>query len=224
MDNVLRLRATGCMEAQRFTFSQGGEMALLTGTASFVRYTVEGEVPDGFWDFAAERIAARAFRDIDDTYDEVSVGWVSVAGMFDSAFTEASFIAGDNIAMAMRVDERKVAPAVLKKFYLKEERRILKERQLPRLSRSQRQELKENVRLRLVKQAAAVPAVYEMYWSLADNIVTFFSTSGKAQTVFEELFRDTFDLGLSLQIPYTLAAGLVPEAAGELEALTPTVI
>jgi len=199
-------------------------MGLLTGTASFVRYTVEGDIPADFWDFAAERIAAHAFRDIDDSFDELSVGWVSLASMFDSAFTEASFIAGDNVAMAMRIDERKVAPAVLKKFFLKEEKRILKERQLPKLSRSQKLELKENVRLRLLKQAAPVPAVYEMYWSLADNAVTFFSTSGKAQTVFEELFRDTFDLGLVMQIPFTLATALLPDAVDELYELTPAVI
>ncbi len=199
-------------------------MGLLTGTASFVRYTVEGDIPADFWDFAAERIAARAFRDIDDSFDELSVGWVSLASMFDSSFSEASFIAGDNVAMAMRIDERKVAPAVLKKFFLKEEKRILKERQLPKLSRSQKLELKENVRLRLLKQAAPVPAVYEMYWNLADNAVTFFSTSGKAQAVFEELFRDTFDLGLVMQIPFTLATALLPDAADELHELTPAVI
>lgn len=199
-------------------------MGLITGVASFVRYTVEGEVPENFWDFAAERITAHAFRDIDDTFEEFSIGWVSVAGMFDAEFSEASFVAGDNIAMAMRVDERKVAPAVLKKFCLKEERRILKERQLPKLSRAQKTELKENVRLRLLKQAAPAPAVHEMYWSLADNTVTFFSTSAKAQGLFEDLFRDTFDLGLVMQVPFTLARALMPEAAEAIDALTPAVI
>ena len=32
-------------------------MALLTGSASFTRFTVAGELPGSFWDFVAERVA-----------------------------------------------------------------------------------------------------------------------------------------------------------------------
>ncbi len=208
-------------------FQQSAErakMSFISGTVSFVRYRVEGDIPADFWNFAAERISAHAFRDIDDSFEEVSIGWVSLANMFDSGFTEASYVAGDYLAMALRMDERKVAPAALKKFCLKEEQRLLKERQVPKLSRSQKLDIKENMRIKLLKQAVPVPAVYEMCWSLADNSITFFSTSGKAQTLFEELFRNTFDLGAILDIPYTLAISLLPEATAAIETLSPAVI
>ena len=45
-------------------------MGLLSRTTNFVRYSVEGKLPDNFWEFAAERIAQFSFRDIDDTFDE----------------------------------------------------------------------------------------------------------------------------------------------------------
>ena len=121
-------------------------MALLTGSASFTRFTVAGELPGSFWDFVAERVAAHSFKDIDDTMDEYSIGWVSVADMFDAGFAYSSYAAGDYVALTMRIDERKVTPAVLKKFIMKEEERFKRERQIPRLSRSVRLEIKDRVR------------------------------------------------------------------------------
>jgi len=123
-------------------------MGLLSTSTHFVRYAVEGELPADFWNFAAEHIAHAAFRDIDDNYEERSVGWVSVDNMFDSAFAGASFAIADYLVLALRIDERKVAPSVLKKFCLKEEEKIKKEHEIPRLSRRQRVEIKENVRPR----------------------------------------------------------------------------
>jgi DNA recombination-dependent growth factor C len=184
-------------------------MGLLSGSASFVRYIVEGELPDNFWEFVAERIGAFSFRDIDDTFDEYSIGWVSVENMFDSEFAFSSYRAGDYIVLSMRIDERKVAPAVLKKFCLKEEERIKKERQVPRLNRAHRQEIKENMQLQLVKKVVPVGTIYDLCWNLADSTLLFFSTSNKAQAVLEDFFKETFGLRLIPQIPYLTAEHLL---------------
>jgi len=199
-------------------------MGLLARSASYVRYAVEGELPANFWEFAAERIARHSFRDIDESYEERSVGWVSVLNMFDSDFAYASYAAGDHLVLSLRVDERKVAPKVLNKFCLKEEERLKKARQVPKLSRAQRVEIKENVKLLLMKKAAPVPAVYDLCWNLAESTLLFFSTSQKAQELVEEFFKETFDLSLMLQVPYLTAEHLL-DADGRqaLANITPTV-
>src|SRR5574340_676784 len=46
-------------------------------------------------------------------------------------------------------------------------------KQIPRLSRAQRMEIKENVTLSLMKKALPMPAVYDMCWNLAENTVLF---------------------------------------------------
>lgn len=187
-------------------------MGLLSRSASFVRYVVEGDLPENFWDFAAERIALHSFRDIDESHEERSLGWVSVLNMFDSSFAYASYAAGDHVVLSLRLDERKVAPKVLNKFSLKEEERLKKERQVPNLSRSHRLDIKENVRLMLMKRAVPVPAVYDLSWNLAESTVLFFSTSRKAQELLEEFFRETFGLDLLLQVPYLTAEKLLDDA------------
>lgn len=176
-----------------------------------MRFTVEGALPENFWDFVAERVVAHSFVDIDDNMEEYSIGWVSVANMFDSEFSYASYAAGDYVVLSMRTDERKVSPAVLKKFTLKEEERIKRDKQIPRLARSARLEIKERVRAELVRRAAPVPAIYDLCWNLSDGTLLFFSTSKKAMLQLEELFRETFDLSIILQIPWTTALHLIDE-------------
>jgi DNA recombination-dependent growth factor C len=200
-------------------------MGLLSRTSTFVRYSVEGQLPDKFWDFAAERIAQFSFRDIDETFDEYSIGWVSVENMFDSTFAHASYAVGDQIVLAMRIDERKVSPTLLKKFSLKEEDRLKKERQIPRLSRSQRVQIKEDIRLQLVKKALPVPSVYELSWNLANNTVLFFSISTKAQSILEDFFKECFGFTVILQVPYLAAANLLDDSQQErLKEIQPEIL
>ena len=200
-------------------------MGLLSGAASFMRFSVEGDLPDSFWDFVADRVAAHSFQDIDDTLDEFSIGWVSVVNMFDADFAYGAYAAGDNVVLSMRADERKVSPSVLKKCVMKEEERIKKEKQIPRLSRSALLEIKERVQTQLIRKAVPVPAVYDVCWNLSSGTVFFFSTSKKAMVLLEELFKETFGLSLVLQVPW-LTAGRVAgeETKDRLEALRPAVL
>ena len=200
-------------------------MGLLSGTASFTRFTVEGEVPEHFWDFVAQRVAEHSFQDIDDTIDEYSIGWVSVADMFDSEFAFSSYAAGDYVVLSLRIDERKVVPAVLKKFIAKEESRVRQEKGVRRLPRSVRLEIKERIQAELVRKSPPIPAVYELCWNLSSNTLLFFSNSRKAIALLEDLFKETFDLSLLMQIPWTTALRQVnQETADKLANLQPALL
>jgi hypothetical protein len=200
-------------------------MGFLSGSASFMRFSVEGELPNPFWDWAAERIAAYSFKDIDDTLDEYSIGWVSILNMFDSDFEYASYAAADYVVLSMRVDERKVSSAVLKKVIAKEEERIRKDKQVPKLSRSMRVEIKERVKSQLLRKSVPIPAVYDICWNLADNTLLFFTTGKNSMTLLEDLFKDTFGLSLVLQIPFLTAGRIIEEdKLSQLDSLTPAIL
>ncbi|WP_417912533.1 recombination-associated protein RdgC [Candidatus Electronema sp. TJ] len=197
-------------------------MGLLAGTASFTRFKVEGELPSNVWDFIAEQIEKRSFKDIDDTLDEFSVGWVSVGDMFDSKFAYGSYAAGDYVALSMRVDERKVPGAVLKKFAAKEEARIKEEKELRRLGRTLRLEIKERIKAELMRKSPPVPAVYDLCWNVPQGTVLFFSNGRKPLALLEELFKESFGLSLVMQVPWNSALQLVDEkTAAKLETLQP---
>lgn len=200
-------------------------MGILSSSFTFVRYAVEGEIPDNFWEFIAERLVPMSFRDIDDSLDERSVGWVSVHNMFDTELQPEEYGIGDYIVLSLRIDERKVSPKLLKKFCLKEEERLKRERELPKLNRSQKMEIKENVRLQLLKQTPPQAATYDVCWNLAESVLYFFSTGEKIQEELENFFKETFGLSLQLQIPYLTAEHLVaPDKRDELARLSPQIL
>lgn len=200
-------------------------MGLLNGSASFVRFSVTGDLPKSFWDFVSTRVAATSFKDIDDNMEEYSIGWVSVADMFDSSFAYSSYAAGDYVVLTMRVDERKVAPAVLKKFVTKEEERIKREQQVQRLPRAARVEIKERIRSELIRKALPVPTTCDLCWNVTENTLVFFSTSKKLIALLEDLFRETFQLSLVLQIPWLLGQILIDDGArDDYERMTPAVL
>ncbi len=186
-------------------------MGFLSGSASFVRFGVEGELPENALEHIAERVMAFSFRDIDDTYDEYSIGWVSVLNMFDSEFEYASYAAGDYITLSLRVDERKVSPAILKKFVMKEEERVKQEKQVPKLGRALKVEIKERIHTELMRKAIPIPTVYDLCWSLSDSTVFFFTTNKKAHGLLEDFFNDSFGLLLRQQIPYIVAEQMLDE-------------
>lgn len=199
-------------------------MGFLKGSASFVRFSVIGELPENGLDYIADRIISFAFEDIDDTYDEYSIGWVSILNMFDTQFAYASYVAGDYITLTLRIDERKVSPAILKKFVSKEEERVRREKELPKLSRSMKVQIKERVRTELMRKAIPVPSTFELCWNLSNGTLLFFSTNKKAHAILEDYFKESFGLLLRQQIPYTTAEHLLPEdQIGDLERISPDI-
>ncbi len=197
-------------------------MGFIKGTAGFVRFSVEGDLPENIWDFIAERITAYSFRDIDETYEEESLGWVSVTNMFDTEFDYASYAAGNYVTLSMRLDERKVSGAIIKKFVAKEEERIKKEKEIPKIPRSMRVEIKERIENELMRKALPVPSVFDLCWNLEDSTLMFFSTNQKAQGLLEDLFKDTFGLTIMQQIPYVCGEHLLDEEEmDKLAAVTP---
>ncbi|MCF8057436.1 MAG: recombination-associated protein RdgC [Desulfocapsa sp.] len=196
-------------------------MGFIKGTASFVRFSVEGELPENIWDFIADRIAAFSFRDIDETYDEDSLGWVSILNMFDTEFNYASYAAGNYVTLSMRLDERKVSSVIVKKFVQKEEERIKKEKEIPKIPRSMRVEIKERIHNELMRKALPAPAVFDLCWNLENSTLLFFSTNKKAQALLEDLFKESFGLTLIQQIPYFCGEHLLNEDdAGRLAGVT----
>ncbi len=186
-------------------------MGLLKGTATFVKFTLEGDLPENPLEYISERILAFSFQDIDDTFDEYSIGWVSLVNMFDSSFAYASYSVGDYIVLTLRIDERKVSSAILKKIVQKEEQRVMTERQLPKLSRSMKVEIKERVRVELVRKAIPVPSTFDVCWNLSESSLLFFSTNKKIHAVLEDFFKECFGIFLRQQIPYTVAEHLLTE-------------
>ena len=183
-------------------------MGFLSASTSFVRYRVLEEVPGDLWTQIPDKLREYCFQDIDHTSDERSFGWVSIDNMLDSTLSETPPFKGEFAAFALRLDTRRISPAVFKKHYqmaLEELTASLKEKGTPFVGRDRKKELKDQVKLKLLGRTLPVPAVFDVVWNIQNNRVALASTQDKIKQLFEDLFTQTFQLHLEPLTPYYLA-------------------
>jgi len=182
-------------------------MALFSGQLSYVRYAAEDAAEDISNEFVLARLQANAFHDLDLlSLKDRSLGWVSAENMALAAFDDLRWAKGPYLVFALRIDERRVPPLAMKAAYLREEIKQLKATGQERLSRRDRDALKEQVRQSLIKKSLPVPSLYELCWTPSQRTVLFFSTSKKANDEFTHFFYRSFDIRLNRPEPASPAS------------------
>jgi DNA recombination-dependent growth factor C len=198
----------------------------LAASGGFTRYRLTDPVPDGLWAEIPKRLKDNAFRDIDATADERSFGWVSLDDWLDPEFAAAPPEKGQYLAFTLRLDTRRVSPAVFKKHLQIAVNEYLSGIDDPAkrfVSKGRKQELKEQVALRLRARSLPVPAVFDVVWNTASGVILLATTNAKIRSLFEDHFLATFELNLEPQTPFFLASRLLgEEAVSRLENLEPT--
>jgi len=198
-------------------------MGFASRSVSIVRYRVKGDVEGSFWDAVDGGIRRGAYRELETVGDEVGMGWTSIEDFEDNVFRGASYIRGNYVALALRVDTARVPPRVLEIELRKETRKLLEQTGQKRLSSAQRRELKDGVKDKLKKQVFPSIQVYDLMWDTAKKVVYFATLSIKARERLEELFKKCFGLSLIPLIPYLRAEELLasPAERQALEKLGP---
>ena len=203
-------------------------MGILSTSLSLTRYKIVGNVPDALWPEIQTRLLKSSFRDIDNTADERSFGWVCFDNMLDPAWQTAPPEKGEYLTFALRLDTRRLPAAVLNKhfqLFLNDYMADLKQKGIETISRQKKKELKDMVRAQLMAKILPVPAYFDVVWDMGKNIVYFASTRPKILELFEELFARTFELHLEPQNPFFMALNILgEEQLSKLEALEPTLL
>jgi DNA recombination-dependent growth factor C len=198
----------------------------MRGASSFTRFLVDGRPPPDYAESYPPRILRHAFREIDEAGDaEISVGWVDILDALDNRFEGESYFRGGYIAMALRMDVRKVPPRALAWHCRAAESEIRRREGRAFLPRARRREIRDQVRARLLRRAIPVSSAYDVVWNPSARVVALGSLSRKACEALVDLFRRTFDLRLMPMFPYQLSLAAVSGVAGaaqRLEALVPS--
>ncbi len=189
-------------------------MGITATSGSFTRYAVVEELTGQLAQELPERLARHAFRDIDDTADERSFGWVSLEDWLDPFWRTAPPDKAHYLAFSLRLDTRRVPPAVIKKHFqlaLKAEKEAMKETGKSFITKDRKQELKEQVVLKLRARFLPIPAVFDAVWNLRANRVLLATTNSKVRQLFEDHFTVSFGLNLEPLTPYFLARRMVDQ-------------
>ena len=199
-------------------------MSFLKRSTSFTRFRITDSVSSLLWAEIGERLRRNAFTDIDDLPEERSAGWTSFEDMLDTTFTVNPVEKGQYLAFALRLDTRRVPPAVIKKHLavaLRKEEAQNREMGKKFVSRERKKELKEQILLRLKMRFLPIPAEFQVIWNTAESMVYFASTQQKMLDLFEALFVKTFELHIVPLSPYELAAFQLKDSL-RLDTLEPT--
>lgn len=201
-------------------------MAFISGSTSFTRYRIVEDVPDELWSRVPELLKKFAIKDIDQTADERSWGWVCFDDWLDTQWNTAPPEKGAYITFSLRLDTRRVPSAVFKKHFqlaLQEAEREAREQGRKGVSRDQKREIKDQVMLRLRARSLPIPAEFNVIWNTESGELWFDSTRDKVCEMFMEHFTETFELHLEPLTPYFLALQTAgPEAQARIEALEPS--
>lgn len=180
-------------------------MGLLSNSQSFsCFYASPQDQGTDLYLWLKERVFQFSFRDEVEGLSK-KVGWVSIVDPYSSEIAEESMFVGDFLVLSMRVEERRVPKALVKKYCAIEEEKIKRNKDLKRLSRREKKRIREQVEFLLLQKVLPIPSVYDMAWDLNGEIVYFFSTSSKVIGDFQDFFHKSFDIMPSPIIPYNLA-------------------
>ena len=193
-------------------------MSFLKASTSFTRFRIIDDVPADLWPAIPEKLRQFAFLDIDDIAEERAFGWTSFDDMLDTEWKLSPPEKADYLTFSLRLDTRRIPPAVLKKHTLiavREEEKKAKEQGREYLSRTRKKEIQDAVRGTLMTRFLPIPAEFNVVWNTRDNIVYFASTQEKVIHLFTEFFSLTFDLDLEQLTPFTLATRIMGEESSK---------
>jgi len=182
-------------------------MGVYANTVSITQFAVTGELPsaDQFQWFA-KKLSDRGFQSIENSIEESAEGWTLVDNPDDASFEVPSEFWRDNyVVFSLRRDQRKIPAAVLKSHTARDEGAFLAQNpNLRRTPKHKREEIKEQVQLRLMNRCLPVPSTVDVVWDQKNGVLTLFSLGTKVIERFEDIFRKTFE-GFSPVIIHPLA-------------------
>ena len=170
-------------------------MGILANTVSICHFQVAGDLPAGdLFPWVAESLTKQAFRSIETTLDEESIGWVHLDDHRACDFTTpAAFWRDHYVTFTLRRDQRKIPAALLKAYNQVAEHEYLSANPgLSRVPKQKKEELRDAVRLSLLAKTLPAPATFDAVWDMRSGLVTFTSLSPKVIDLFETQFKKTF--------------------------------
>jgi len=182
-------------------------MGVFSGTLSYARYFVEGELPDtSLRETFLERVQQYATPELTvEAEEEEVVGWSCVEGLLDTNFSIEKLFFNEYMIFSLRTDTWRIPSTLLKAYAQEAELKIMQEKEKDKLSKQEKKEIREVVKQQLKRKSLPSISGYDVCWHLDQNIVRFWSLSSKKNEMFVDLFEKTFQVNLVPLSPYTWA-------------------
>lgn len=171
-------------------------MGILKGPLTARRYTVLGDLPEGFRATFPEALNAQAFREpFSKVSKEETYGWVQSENLLDTDFTDLNnWLYNYYAYFSLRVDKKALPVNLFKATLAKREQAWCLEHGRERVPRSVKGELKEQLEFEWLQKTLPRVQVTEVVWNIAQGWLLFHGLSAAANDRFRQLFQNTFGL------------------------------
>jgi recombination associated protein RdgC len=181
-------------------------MGALSGAMSASKFYVQGDLPKDVRRAYMERIALRVFRPLrPEQEEEESAGWCAVGQPFDLELSAGKVFTGPYLSLGFRTDLYRFPPAVVHAELEQAARALRQKRGQEKLSRTQKDELKQRVLQGLRRRYAPRMQAVDLVWNLDRGELYFWSQSAGLRERLSALFELSFGLELVLDSPYIAA-------------------
>jgi hypothetical protein len=200
------------------------EVGALSGTASYLRFPVDGEPPRSAADVFEQAIEARRFAPLTaSSGEQESAGWVPIEDPYDDELpiTRDRFYIGDLVALAYREDKWSLPRPIVKQLTKRRiEELIEKGEKMPRTKRKQ---VELAVIAELRKKSLPRPRVMDVVWDTTQRQLRIFGRGPMATERCVALFERTFAVrvGSPHWASQAFALDLSMRARSVLEQLSP---
>ena len=187
----------------------------MTGAMSVRRFSVVGDLPEGFRDRFRDGLQEHAFKEpvVDAGKEEVE-GWVLTQNLLDADFDDfGKWLYEPNyVLFALRVDKKSLPGKLVKAMLQKRCEAWCEERGVQRCPASVRSDLLDNLEAELLKRTLPRVAVTEACWHLDDKFLILHASSDTVVDRFRKRFFTTFGLRL---VPWSPLDWLTDSAQAE---------
>lgn len=184
----------------------------LRGSLTYVRFFVQGTLPDDFRERFMRSIRHRVMRPLEAEDEDLErSGWCLIGDPYGLELSYDEVFYAGFVNLGLRTDRWQIPGSSLRAAMKDAEKAYLAKKGRERLSRRERTELKELVSRKLRRQMTPQTRMADVSWALDEGLVRFFSHSPKSAAQLTEVFGKTFGThGLTLvpESPWTLAERL----------------
>lgn len=194
-------------------------MGIMANSVSICQFQVAGDLPEGnLFEWIGACLEKHAFASIENSADELSVGWVRTDDYQSTDFTGLQLFRRDHyVTFSLRRDQRRIPAPLLKAYQKIAEQDFLNANPgFFRVPKQKKEDIREAVRLALFARTLPAPAMYDVVWDTSTGVVTLASLSSKIIDLFESEFKKSFPgLRLLMIHPFARAQRVIPEPLRE---------
>ena len=181
-------------------------MGALSGSISFSKFVVRGEVPSRFQEKFMRSVKLRAFKplELEDEEDE-RCGWCAVGNGLEVEPDQGSVILNEYLLLGFRVDKWRLPKTLFDAHYEQVAQALQQRVGRDKLSKKEREEVKFRVTRRLRKKILPTMRHSDLVWDLNQGSLLFWNRSERVKEQMTALFEKTFQLTLDEFSPFIAA-------------------